>query len=82
MFVCCVWRAVDHIFLYCPSSLGLWHKVFGLANMDWVPPRSICDMMIISYRGLGIFSRGNVLWQFACLALMWVVWQERNARVF
>ena len=39
-------------------------------------------MMSISYRGLGNTSRGKVLWKLACLALMWVVWRERNARIF
>ena len=38
-------------------------------------------MMTISYKGLGSTIRGKVLWQFACLALMWVVRQERNARI-
>ena len=27
-------------------------------------------------------KRGIVLWQNACIALMWVVWRERNARIF
>ena len=73
---------VDHIFLHCPLSLRLWHKLFNLVHMDWVLPRSICDMIIISCRGLRNSNRGKVLWQFACLALMWVVWRERNARIF
>ncbi|KAL6323283.1 hypothetical protein AAG906_029290 [Vitis piasezkii] len=30
-------------------------------HVDWVPPKSICDMMSISYRGLGNTSRGKVL---------------------
>ena len=75
-------ETVDHIFLHYPLSLGLWYRLFSLAHMDQVPPRSICDMMIISYKGLGNSSRGKVLWQFGCLARMWVVWQERNGRIF
>ena len=43
---------------------------------------SICDMMTIAYKGLGSSIRGLVLWQTACLALIWVLWQERNARIF
>ena len=75
-------KTVDHIFLHWPLSLGLWHRLFSLVHVDWVPPRSICDMMSISYRGLGNTSRGKVLWKLACLALMWVVSRERNARIF
>ena len=47
--------------------------------MDWVPPRSIFDMMFINYKGFDISKRGIVLWQNACIALIWVVWWERNA---
>ena len=50
--------------------------------MDWVPPRSICDMMTISFRGLGSSIRGCSLWQIACVIVSWIVWQERNARIF
>ena len=38
-------------------------------------------MMTINYKGLGRSKRGLVLWQTACIALIWVVWQERNARM-
>ncbi|RVW33002.1 hypothetical protein CK203_107563 [Vitis vinifera] len=53
-----------------------------LAKMDWVPPRSISDMMSINYKGFDISKRGIVLWQNACIALIWVVWRERNVRIF
>ena len=50
--------------------------------MDWVSLRSISDKMFINYKGFGISKRGIVLWQTACIALIWVVWRERNARIF
>ena len=68
--------------LHFPLSLGLWHRLLSLAHMDWVSLRSVCDMMIISYKRLGSTSRGKVLWYFACLALMWDLWWERNVRIF
>ena len=73
-------ESTDH--LHCSMSLGLWHKLFQLAKMDWVPPRSISDMMSINYKGFGKSKRGIVLWQNACITIIWVVWQERNARIF
>ncbi|RVW53508.1 Transposon TX1 uncharacterized 149 kDa protein [Vitis vinifera] len=57
-------------------------KLFQLAKMDWVPPRSISDMMSINYKGFGNSKRGMVLWQNACIALIWLVWRERNVRMF
>nr|CAN73158.1 hypothetical protein VITISV_017219 [Vitis vinifera] len=50
--------------------------------MDWVSPRSISDMFFTNFNGFGSSKRGVVLWQDACIALMWVVWRERNARIF
>ena len=75
-------ESTDHLFLHCSLSMGLWHKLFQLAKMDWAPPRSILDMMSINYKGFGTSKRGIVLWQNACIALIWVVWRERNARIF
>nr|CAN72734.1 hypothetical protein VITISV_020261 [Vitis vinifera] len=31
--------------------------------MDWVPPKSISDMMFINYKGFGKSKRGVILWQ-------------------
>ncbi|RVW90264.1 hypothetical protein CK203_036717 [Vitis vinifera] len=75
-------ESADHLFLHCSLSMGLWHRLFQLAKMDWVPPRSISDMMSINYKGFDASKRGIVLWQNASIALIWVVWWERNASIF
>ncbi|RVW64329.1 Transposon TX1 uncharacterized 149 kDa protein [Vitis vinifera] len=65
---------------------SLWafcFKVFkGIPLMDWVPPRSILDMMYIKFNGFGSSKRGIALWQAANIALIQIVWRERNARIF
>ena len=75
-------ESADHLFLYCSLTMRLWHKLFQLAKMNWVPSRSISDVMFINYKGFGISKRGIVLWQNACIALIWVVWWKRNVRIF
>ncbi|RVW76404.1 Molybdopterin biosynthesis protein CNX1 [Vitis vinifera] len=75
-------ETVDHLFLHCSLTIGLWHRLFQSAKMDWVSPRSISDMLSSNFNGFGSSKRGIVLWQNACIALMWVVWRERNARIF
>ena len=75
-------ETVDHLFLHCSLTMGLWHRLFQLAKTDWVPPRSISDMLSTNFNGFRSSKRGIVLWQDACIALMWVVWRERNARIF
>ena len=62
-------ESINHLFLHCLLTLGLWHKLFNLANMVWMPPRSIGDMMIISFRGLRNSLRGKTFWQIVCLTL-------------
>ena len=39
-------------------------------------------MMIICFKVLGSTIKGKVLWQIACLTLIWIVWWERNAKNF
>ena len=46
-------ESIDHLFLHCPVTIGLWHKLFNLVGLAWVPPRSIEDMLVIAFKGLG-----------------------------
>ncbi|RVW78876.1 hypothetical protein CK203_043124 [Vitis vinifera] len=75
-------ESINHLFLHCPVTIGLWHRLFNLVGVIWVPPRSIEDMLVISFRGLVNSVRGKILWQIACLTLISMVWQERNNRIF
>ena len=51
-------ESADHLFLHCSLTIGLWHRLFRLAKMDRVPPRSIFDMMSIKFNGFGSSKRG------------------------
>ena len=53
-------ESADHLFIHCSLMMGLWHRLFQLAKMDWVPLRSISDMMSINYKCFGISKRGIV----------------------
>ena len=39
-------------------------------------------MLIILYMGLENSIRGKTLWKIACLILIWIIWWERNVRIF
>ncbi|RVW33890.1 putative ribonuclease H protein [Vitis vinifera] len=62
-----------------PFKVKSFVWLFQLTKMDWVPPRSIYDMMSIKFKGFGNSKRGIVLWQAASIALIRVVLWERNA---
>ena len=68
-------ESADHLFLHCSLTIVFWHRLFQLAKMDWVPLRSIFDMLSINYNGFGSSKRGIVLWQAVSIALIWVVWR-------
>ena len=50
--------------------------------MDWIQPGSIRNMMVISFKRFGNSNRGRTLSRIACLSLLWIVWRERNVRIF
>ncbi|RVW29047.1 hypothetical protein CK203_088908 [Vitis vinifera] len=75
-------ESIDHIFLHCPVTIGLWHRLFNLVGLVWVPPRSLEDMLVITFKGLGNSLEARHFGQIACLTLIWMVWQERNNRIF
>ncbi|RVW33884.1 hypothetical protein CK203_082946 [Vitis vinifera] len=51
-------ESADHLFLHCSLTIGLWHRLFQLAKMDWVSPRSIYDMMSIKLKASVILREG------------------------
>lgn len=39
-------------------------------------------MMTISHMGFNNSTQGKTLWRIICLTLIWMVWGERNVRIF
>ena len=48
---------------HCLITLGFWHNLFRQARIDLVLTKNICNMMIISYKGLESSIKGKTLWQ-------------------
>ena len=49
--------------------------------MLWVVPESSSDLIAFCH-GIHVSKRGRVLWMVAVLAILWVLWLERNRRIF
>lgn len=48
---------IDHFFfLCCLEALTLWCRLLWLLGIDWVPPRRVMEMLIISFRDFGRLS--------------------------
>ncbi|RVW70579.1 hypothetical protein CK203_060646 [Vitis vinifera] len=74
-------ESADHLFLHCSLTIGLWHRLFQLAKMDWVPPRSIFDMMSIKFNGLVLLRGDSSVASYEHRSNS-VVWWERKREDF
>lgn len=71
-------ETVDHLFLQCPITLGLQHKIFSQARMVWVLPDNIHDTMMISFKCFGNSIRGKTLWRIVSLFVVNCVEREER----
>ena len=72
----------DHLFLQCEVASYLWHKLFSEVGVNWVPPTQLSDLFSQNHSGFGKGKKAKVLWGCAVLAVFWVIWMERNRRIF
>lgn len=81
----CVRRIMNEViilFFHYPIALGLWHRLFSLVGIDWVPPCTVVETMTISFKGFRDYDKGKVPWGIASLSLIWSICWKRNARIF
>ena len=77
---CCDGELVDHLLLHCKFSHALWCEVFAVFGIQWVMPRSVKSFFFIWRNWFG--KHLSIIWNMVPACLMWLVWQERNARIF
>jgi hypothetical protein len=73
---------VDHLFLHCPFSIQVWWRFFKEFGVSWVIPKSCYDLLSIRFISGGRGKKAKVLWSCRMLAIFWVIWLERNKRIF
>ena len=71
---------MDHLLLHCKFSHALWREVFVAFGIQWVMPRSVKSFFFIWRNWFG--KHLSIVWNMVPACLMWLVWQERNARIF
>ena len=74
-------ESIDHLFLHCDFSLRLWCNILKVFGRVWVIPRSSNDFLCLG-QGLFLNNKGKVLWKVVSIATFWVIWLERNNRIF
>ncbi|KAL4187984.1 hypothetical protein AMTRI_Chr09g41890 [Amborella trichopoda] len=60
---------------------NLWSQLLQLFGFQWVTPLTV--KALISSEYASHWSKaGKTLWKTAIVASMWVIWVERNTRIF
>lgn len=72
----------DYLSLHCPLAGVLWQRLFQISGEMWVCLGSSTRMFEIGSVGFGRDKTGPILWSCTMMALFWVIWLERNARIF
>lgn len=68
-----------HLFLHCEMVRFLCGGLFGILGEAWIE----VDSLLIANPDCGFWSdkERKILWRYATLAILWVIWLERNDRV-
>ncbi|GMP72532.1 hypothetical protein CsSME_00030528 [Camellia sinensis var. sinensis] len=80
--LCCgAVESMDHLFIHCPVSSPLWMLVVATFDLAWVQPASV-QAVLHSWAGGRVGRRRRKAWMLASHCILWLVWLERNRRVF
>uniref|UniRef100_A0A2N9GQ21 Reverse transcriptase domain-containing protein n=1 Tax=Fagus sylvatica TaxID=28930 RepID=A0A2N9GQ21_FAGSY len=81
---CCMcrneWETGDHLLLHCVQASDLWSAVLRSFGVCWVFPNSIKDLLYGWFNSFG--KHESKIWNLVPLCLLWIVWRERNQRIF
>ncbi|KAL4184979.1 hypothetical protein AMTRI_Chr10g228290 [Amborella trichopoda] len=70
-----------HLFLLCGFSSDLWDRVLQLFGIHWVTPPSVKAHLTCNFDSCWP-KAGRILWKATVVATIWVLWLERNSRIF
>ncbi|KAL4201580.1 hypothetical protein AMTRI_Chr02g216840 [Amborella trichopoda] len=70
----------SHLFLLCAFSSDLWGRVLKLFGLQWVT-LSVKALLTFNFESSWP-KAGRILWKATVAATIWLVWLERNSRIF
>lgn len=66
------------LLLWCPFTYRLWTEIFCLIGICWVSARPVIAELL-AWEGFSYIKQSYTL---IPLTIFWVIWKERNKRVF
>ena len=70
-----------HLFLHCDYARELWSLVFCMFGIQWTMPRMVLNLLDC-WKRRDLTKDHNTIWNAIPGCLMWLIWRERNQRVF
>lgn len=64
--------------LWCPITYGLWNDIFSLMGIQWVIAGSV-KAELLAWESI---AAKNKHYRLIPLTIFWVVWKERDNRIF
>ena len=79
---CCELETTDHLFLNCNYFGSLWNLVRDLLGFLSVDPRSITEHFVQYAHLTGGSKMRHSFMHLISFNFVWVIWNERNDRIF
>ncbi|KAL4190525.1 hypothetical protein AMTRI_Chr07g76140 [Amborella trichopoda] len=77
----CEEESNPHLFIHCNLALNLWSRILSLFGLSWVTLASLVALLKFSIDSPWP-KAGRLLWWASIAATIWVIWTERNSRIF
>ncbi|XP_026443576.1 uncharacterized protein LOC113343658 [Papaver somniferum] len=74
-------KSKDHILLHCKVSHKVWSSITPSESWAWFFPDSFFNLESTWYN-TPFSGNAKVVWKLIPAAVVWVLWRERNCRVF
>jgi len=72
---------INHLFIHCHYASEIWARLLKEVGLSWVIPNRV-DWLLASW-GIGkVSEKGNTIWKLVYPVVCWLIWLERNKRVF
>jgi len=69
-------------FLHCPFSVLTWERLAQHLNLQLPPLPLTANLLWTSWRRTTTNKQDRFLWNLSTVTTFWVIWRERNNRIF
>ncbi|KAM7530918.1 hypothetical protein LguiB_034328 [Lonicera macranthoides] len=75
-------ESIHHILLHCEFVMHVWSKALKMFGLEGAFSKRWSEFLIIKWHFRQNSKKVKQLWRFSLMAIVWLIWSERNRRVF